>query len=93
MNVFSLMEEQFYGSQVQHIKGTIYQLIDGDIVFAGLYNVSEGEKGIERTLNVQFCGKDTSSTYIAGTHFTAKDLYEFGDGKQMTGCALWDLGI
>jgi hypothetical protein len=58
-----------------------------------LYNVSEGEKGFEITSKGQHCGKDFLSTYISGTHFTAKELYEFEDGKQMTARALWDLDM
>jgi hypothetical protein len=58
-----------------------------------LYNVTEGENGLERTLKGQCCGKDTSSNYIFGVHFMAKDSYTFGDGKQMSGRALWEMGM
>jgi hypothetical protein len=90
---FALIEEQSYGNKVQRVKGAIYQLIDGDNAFASLYNVTEGENGLERTLKGQCCRKDTSSNYISGVHFTAKDLYTFGDGKQMSGRALWEMGM
>ena len=89
----SLMEEVFYGSVPQRIKGAVHQLVDGDGGFAALYDVSEGESGVERVLKVSCCGKHTTSRYIAGVHFTAKDLYSFGDGKQYTGRSLWELGL
>ena len=55
--------------------------------------MTEGESGPERALKLSCCGKNTSARYIAGVHFTAKDLYSFGTGKQFTGRSLWELGL
>ena len=89
----SMMEDVFYGSKSQRIKGAVHQLVDGDNAFAALYDVTEGESGPERVLKVSCCGKHTTSRYIAGVHYTAKDLCTFGDGKQFTGRSLWELGL
>ena len=88
-----MMEEVFYGSVPQRIKGAVHQLVDGDNAFAALYDVTEGELGPERVLKVSCCGKHTTSRYVAGVHYTAKDLYSFGNGKQFTGRSLWELGL
>ena len=55
----SRLEEVFYGSVPQRIKGAVHQLVDGDNAFAALYDVTEGESGPERALKLSCCGKNT----------------------------------
>ena len=66
------MEERFYGDPEKIIKGVCDQLIDGDNVFAFLYNKHDGVNGVERMLKAMCCGNSTSTNYVAGVHFTAK---------------------
>ena len=67
-------------------------LFDGEGPFAALYNVVEGDFDRELVLKVSCCGKATSSSYVAGVHFTVDDLYTFGVDKKVKGCQLWLMG-
>ena len=79
---------------VKKIKGAIHQLIDGENAFAALYDDPViNENGIvERALKALCCGADTARHYVAGTHFTAKMLSTFADGKFFIGRLLWGFG-
>jgi hypothetical protein len=63
---FSLIEEHFYGNVLKPIKGACSQLIEGEGAFSALYNVTEGEYTRELVLKLSCCGKDTSTSYVAG---------------------------
>jgi len=91
---WKIMEESFYGDPRKKIKGAIHQLLDGDNAFAALYDKTVvNEKGIvERALKASCCGADTARHYVAGTHFTAKMLSTFADGKFFIGRLLWGFG-
>ena len=43
-------------------------------------------------LKASCCGKATSSSYVAGVHFTVDDLYTFGVAKKVKGRQLWLMG-
>jgi hypothetical protein len=53
--------------------------------FAALYNVEEGELGVEQTLKQSCCGKDASAMLVASVYFTVKMLYTFSKNKQYMG--------
>ena len=58
------------------------------------YNFIEGEHTVELILKPSCCGKETSSSYVAGVHLTVKDISTFGlNNKKMKGHALWDMGL
>ena len=67
-------------------------LLDGEGPFAALYNVVEGDFDRELVLKASCCGKATSSSYVAGVHFTVDDLYTFGVDKKVKGRQLWLMG-
>ena len=90
---YSLIEEQFHGCPRKRIKGACAQLIDGSGAFRLLYELKEGEHNVELVLKPSFCGKDTSSSFVAGVHFTEDDLHSFGHSKKVNGCALWAMGL
>jgi hypothetical protein len=48
--------EQFYACGVKNIKGACQQVIDGDNAFKFLYDVVEGEDGLEHVLKPSFTG-------------------------------------
>jgi hypothetical protein len=89
---FQLIEEHFYGNPQKRIKGACEMLLDGEGPFAALYNVVEGDFDRELVLKASCCGKATSSSYVAGVHFTVDDLYTFGVGKKVKGRQLWLMG-
>jgi hypothetical protein len=82
---FALIEEHFYGNFSKRIKGACEQLIEGEGAFSALYNVTEGEYTRELVLKSSCCGKDTTTSYVAGVHFTLKDLITFGVKKKVKG--------
>ncbi len=43
-----------------------------------MHNRTEGENNVELVLKPSCCGKDDSSIYVAGVHFTADDINTFG---------------
>jgi hypothetical protein len=43
-------------------------------------------------LKASCCRKDTSSSYVAGVHFSVDDLYTFGVDKKVKGRQLWLMG-
>jgi hypothetical protein len=90
---FSLIEEHFYGNVLKPIKGACAQLIEGEGAFSALYNVTEGEYTRELVLKSSCCGKDTSTSYVAGVHFTLKDLVTFGMKKKVKGHQIWVMGL
>jgi hypothetical protein len=89
---FALIEEHFYGNPQKRIKGACEMLLDGEGPFAALYNVVEGDFDQELVLKASCCGKATSSSYVAGVHFTVDDLYTFGVDKKVKGRQLWLMG-
>jgi hypothetical protein len=89
---FQLIEEHFYGNPQKRIKGACEMLLDGEGPFAALYNVVEGDFDRELVLKASCCGKATSSSYVAGVHFTVDDLYTFGVDKKVKGRQLWLMG-
>jgi hypothetical protein len=89
---FQLIEEHFYGNPQKRIKGACEMLLDGEGPFAALYNVVEGDFDRELVLKASCCGKATSSSYVAGVHFTVDNLYTFGVGKKVKGRQLWLMG-
>jgi hypothetical protein len=90
---FALIEEHYYGNVLKRIKGACAQLIEGEGAFSTLYNVTESEYTRELVLKSSCCGKDTSSSYGAGFHFTLEDLVTFGVKKRVKGCQTWALGL
>ena len=91
---FTLIEEFFYGNVLKCIKGACEQLIEGEVgAFSALYNVAEGEYTRELILKSSCCGKDTTTSYIAGVHFTIKDLVTFGVKKKVKGRQIWVMGL
>ena len=67
-------------------------LLEGEGPFAVLYNFIEGDFDRELVLKASCCGKDTSSSYVAGVHFSVDDLYTFGVDKKVKGRQLWLMG-
>ena len=82
---FALIEEHFYGNPQKCIKGACEMLLEGEGPFAALYNIIEGDFDRELVLKASCCGKDTSSSYVAGVHFSVHDLYTFGVDKVSCG--------
>ncbi len=74
---YALIEEQFRDSTKKRIKGACAQLIEGSGAFSLLYDIREGELNVEIVLKTSCCGKDTSSSYLAGVHFTEDDIHFF----------------
>jgi hypothetical protein len=89
---FALIEEHFYGNPQKRIKGACEMLLEGEGPFAVLYNFIEGDFDRELVLKALCCGKDTSSSYVAGIHFSVDDLYTFGVDKKVKGRQLWLMG-
>jgi hypothetical protein len=90
---YALIEEQFHGCIRKRIKGACAQLIEGSGAFRLLYDVREGENDVELVLKPSCCGKETSSSFVAGVHFTEDDIRTFGRNKKVNGCALWAMGL
>jgi hypothetical protein len=90
---FALIEEHFYCNPQKRIKGACEMLLEGEGPFAALYNNIEGNFDRELVLKASCCGKDTSSSYVAGVHFSVDDLYTFGVDKKVKGRQLWLMGI
>jgi hypothetical protein len=67
-------------------------LLEGEGPFAALYNIIKGNFDQERVLKASCCGKDTSSSHVAGVHFSVDDLYTFGVDKKLKGHQLWLMG-
>ena len=86
-----MTEERFYGDPEKRIKGACEQLIDGDNAFGFLYNIDEGENGLERTLKSFCCGSSTLSNYVAGVHFTV-EIISTKSQKKLNGRSLWRAG-
>ena len=86
--------EQFYGNEAKNIKGACNQVIDGDTVYKFLYDVVEGENGVERVLKPMFRGKQQHCAFVAGVDISAAMLgrYANGTGKEMTGRTIWEMG-
>jgi hypothetical protein len=74
---YALIEEQCHGCPKKRIKGACEQLIEGSGAFSLLYDIREGDLNVEVVLKTWCCGKDTSSSYLAGVHFTEDDLRFF----------------
>ena len=91
LGTYAMIEEQFYGDPEKRIKGACEQLIDGDNAFGFLYNIDEGENGLERTLKSFCCGSSTLSNYVAGVHFTV-EMIGLKLQKRLTGRSLWRAG-
>ena len=89
--VFTLSEnavcEQCYGYEGKNIKGACQHLIDGDNAFNFLYDIIKGENGLERVLKPMFCGKQSTSAFVAGVDITPVMLGrdKNGTGTEMTG--------
>ncbi len=64
------------------------QLIKGIGAFCLLNNIMEGEHNAELVLKLSCCGRDTLSSYVAGVHLTAENIYLFGINKKVKGHAL-----
>ena len=79
---YALIEEQFHGCPKKRIKGACAQLIEGSGAFSLLYDIREGELNVEIVLKTSCCGKDTSSSYVAGVHFTEDDIRFFVSTKR-----------
>ena len=90
---YALIEEQFHGCIRKRIKGACAQLIEGSGAFRLIYDVREGENDVELVLKQSCCGKETSSSYVAGVHFTEDDIRTFGHNKKVNGRALWAMGL
>jgi hypothetical protein len=90
---FALIEDHFHGNPKKRIQGSCAQLIEGVGAFLLLYNCMEGKKNCELILKPLCCGKNDSSIYVAGVHFTAEDINTFGINKKMKGHALWTMGL
>ena len=90
---YALIEEQFHGCIRKRIKGACAQLIEGSGAFRLIYDVREGENDVELVLKQSCCGKETSSSYVAGVHFTEDDIRKFGHNKKVNGRALWAMGL
>jgi hypothetical protein len=90
---YSLIEEQFHGFTRKRIKRACAQLIEGSGAFRLLYEMKEGEFNVELVLKPSCCGKETSSSYVAGVHFTEDDIRTFGHNKKVNGRALWAMGL
>ena len=88
-----MIEEQFHGSTKKRIQGACSQLIEGSGAFCLLYDFREGDLNVEMVLKTSCCGKDTSSSYVAGVHFTEDDIRFFGLNKKVNGRALWAMGL
>ena len=86
-----MTEERFYGDPEKRIKGACEQLIDGNNAFGFLYNIDEGENGLERMLKSFCCGSSTLSNYVAGVHFTV-EMIGLKLQKRLTGRSLWRAG-
>jgi hypothetical protein len=85
---YSLIEEQFHGCPRKCIKGACAQLIKGSGAFYLLYKIKEGEHIDELVLKPSCCGKETSSSFVAGVHFTKDDICTFGQQKGKRTCIL-----
>ena len=68
-------------------------MIEGSGTFCLIYDVREGKNNVELVLNQSCCGKETSSSYVAGVHFTKDDIRTFGHNKKVNGRALWAMGL
>jgi hypothetical protein len=90
---YPLIEEQFHGCPHKRIKGDCAQLIEGSGAFRLLYDVREGEDDVEFVLKPSCCGKEPSSSYVAGVHFTEDDFRTFGHNKKVNVRALWAMGL
>ncbi len=90
---FALIEDHFHGNDQKRIQGACAQLLEGVGAFRLLYNRTEGETNVELNLKPSCCSKYYSSFYIAGVHFTAKDINTFGINKKIKGRALWAMGL
>jgi hypothetical protein len=53
----------------------------------------EGEYTRELLLKLSCCGKDTCTSYVAGVHFTLKDLVTFSVKKKVKGRQIWVMGL
>jgi hypothetical protein len=91
----ALVREQFYGSESKNIKGACQQIVDGDNAFKFLYDIVEGEVGVEYVLKPMFRGKQATCAFVAGVDITAAMVgrYKYGRGKEMTGRTIWDMGL
>ena len=90
----ALIEDYFHGIKKKCIEGVCIQLVNGKGPFCALYNLVEDEHTVELVLKLSCCGKETSSSYVVGVHFTVKDTATFGlNNKKMNRCALWDMGL
>ncbi len=87
----ALIEE--HGNPQKRIKGACKMLLAGEGPFSTIYNVIEGKYTWELILKASCCGRDTASLYVAGVHFTIKDIITFGVGKKVKGCQLWMMGL
>ncbi len=90
---YSLIKEQFHGYLRKRIRGACAQLIEGAGTLRLLYDIKEGENNVELVLKPLCCGKETSSSYVAGVHFTEEDISTFGLNKKVKGHALWAMGL
>ena len=90
---YSLIEEQFHGCPRKCIKGACAQLIEGSGAFCLLYKIKEGEHNDKLVLKPSCCGKETSSSFVAGVHFTKDDIRTFGHNKKVKGRAFWAMGL
>ena len=91
----ALVREQFYGCPTKNIKGACEQIVDGDNAFKFLYDVVEGEEGVERVLKPMFRGRQPTCAFVAGIDITAAMVgrYKYGCGKEMTGRTIWEMGL
>ncbi len=68
-------------------------MIEGSGTFCLIYDVREGKNDVELVLKQSCCGKETSSSYVAGVHFTKDDIRTFCHNKKVNGRALWAMGL
>jgi hypothetical protein len=86
---------QFNNDDSRSIQGTINQLISSHSAYVSLYDEGDtiGTRK-ELILKTRYCGRmESASRYVAGTHFTAKLVSEFGQRKspKVSGRTLWEL--
>lgn len=82
------LRELFYGTTEN--KGIAEQVIDGDGVFAQLYEMMEGPNGEERVLKSVYCGCNGTVSLVVGRHFQLIDITHFSNGtKEIMASTMW----
>jgi hypothetical protein len=60
--------------------------VKADVQFALIEEHFYGTRQL--VLKSSCCGKDTTTSYVAGVNFTLKDLVTFGVKKKVKGCQI-----